>query len=587
MAFSDSILERARLRREKYAKIIAAANNDSELAMPQRETKPIEKKITVSVLGAVGSGSGMSGEAINYTDEQLSAIELACKKRSFCLIGSAGTGKTTTVRAIATAMINRKILGNLRYSTKHLNAGSPAIAFVAFTNRAVENIRKSLPEEFQDNALTIHKLLEPVPQWTEYTDKHGEVKRRKEFVFSRHATNPISDLQCVVVEESSMVSVELHRDLIAACPNAFFIYLGDLNQLQPIYGPAILGFRLLSLPVVELTKVWRQALDSDIIKLAQHIKDGNAPTNKWLEDNLKNGQVELRPYKGSWGKDAATVKFSFHIRNVLSDEFNEETDAMLCPQNVGFGSEEINKVFAQIFGERRDALVYEIIGGYNKHYLAVGDRVMYNKRDFIIEDIEFNSNYTGQMPIPPSKFLDRWGRSTQLAGSEMEDVDFDALAAALNIDLDSDDIEEKVNQASHKLTLRPLYPLYQNEMAVINTAGDMNALALSYCISVHKAQGSEWEKVYVVLHKSHGRMLSRELLYTAVTRAKKKLVIYYDPDSSSLTRDGNLTTATRNVGIKGNSLKAKAEVFKGKAENLSQDLKDHLEFLGERDANEN
>ena len=48
-----------------------------------------------------------------------------------------------------------------------------------------------------------------------------------------------------------------------------------------------------------------------------------------------------------------------------------------------------------------------------------------------------------------------------------------------------------------------------------------------------------------------------------------------------------MTTATRNVGIKGNSLKAKAEVFKGKAENLSQDLKDHLEFLGERDANEN
>ena len=581
MVFANKILEAARLRKEKYAAILAAAAPNAPVvtSIPEPIAAPkVSLNLPIQGAGAVG----MSGESIEYTDEQLAAIAKACSKKSFCLIGSAGTGKTTTVRAIVTAMIARKILGRLRHSTKHLSSGAPSIAFVAFTNRAVENIRKSLPDDVKDNALTIHKLLEPVPQYTDYVDGEGKPRTRKEFVFTRHANNPISDLECVVVEESSMVSVELHRDLKAACPNAFFIYLGDLNQLQPVYGAAILGFRLLSLPVIELTKVWRQALDSDIIKLAQLVKDGKYPNRQWLEDNLKNGQVELRPYSGDWGKTAAMVKFSFHLRKVLANEFNPETDAMLCPQNVGFGGDEINKVFAQIFGERRGALVYEIIGGFNKHYLAVGDKVMFNKRDYMIEDIEFNSRYTGKMPQPPSKFLDRWGRSTKLVEAD-DDIDLDSLAELLNVNLDGDEIEEKVNQASHVIKLRPLYPLYENEMATVKTTGDMNALDLSYCISVHKSQGSEWDTVYVVLHRSHGRMLSRELFYTAITRAKKKLVLYYDQDKSALSRDGNLSSCVRNVTIKGTTVKEKAEYFKGKIENMSADLREHINALTEED----
>ena len=587
MAFKSPMLEAMRKRQELYASILKTANQDEPIA--ERDSTPLAPPVKVNVIAQSinpDSGRGMSGEAIEYTDEQLQAIEYACKKMSFCLIGSAGTGKTTTVRAIATAMITRHVLGRLSYGTKHLRQNDPAIAFVAFTNRAVENIRKSLPRELQDNALTIHKLLEPAPVFTDYVNDKGEAKTKMEFVFTRNATNPIDDLQVVVVEESSMVSIELHKDLKAACPKASFIYLGDLNQLQPVYGPAILGFRLLQLPVVELTKVWRQALDSDIIRLAQAVKDGKYPTISWINENLTNGQIDLRPYTKHVGKDAAMVKFTFHIRKVLANEYDPETDVMLCPQNVGFGGDEINKVFAQIYGEKRDALVYEVIGGFNKHYIAIGDKVMFNKRDYIIEDIKFNTSYTGAVPQKPSKFLDRWGRSTELMASKDDgdgDMDLEALASALNISIDDYAIEEKVNQASHIVRLRPLWPLYEGEKAEIKTTGDMNALAFSYCISVHKAQGSEWDKVFVVLHNSHGRMLSRELFYTAITRAKKKLIIFYDNDSTVLSKDGCLCRSVKNVSIPGTTIKAKAEAFKGRFERLPDDLKDHIHSLEEED----
>ena len=92
----------------------------------------------------------------------------------------------------------------------------------------------------------------------------------------------------------------------------------------------------------------------------------------------------------------------------------------------------------------------------------------------------------------------------------------------------------------------------------ISKAAEINNLLHSYSLTVHKAQGSEWQKVFLCLHQSHATMLQRELLYTAVTRAKEELYVICEPES--------FTKGIKSQKIKGNTLAEKAEYFKGKVD---------------------
>ena len=93
----------------------------------------------------------------------------------------------------------------------------------------------------------------------------------------------------------------------------------------------------------------------------------------------------------------------------------------------------------------------------------------------------------------------------------------------------------------------------------IRSAGELDALLLGYAITIHKAQGSEWDKVFLCLHNSHNMMIQRELLYTAVTRAKEELFVICESDTfeKGITRQR----------IPGSTWQEKAEYFKGKLEN--------------------
>ena len=91
----------------------------------------------------------------------------------------------------------------------------------------------------------------------------------------------------------------------------------------------------------------------------------------------------------------------------------------------------------------------------------------------------------------------------------------------------------------------------------ITKASDVNAMLHAYALTVHKSQGSEWRNVFLCLHQSHATMLQRELLYTAVTRAREELYVICEPES--------FTKGIKSQKIKGNTLEEKAEWFKGKA----------------------
>ncbi len=98
----------------------------------------------------------------------------------------------------------------------------------------------------------------------------------------------------------------------------------------------------------------------------------------------------------------------------------------------------------------------------------------------------------------------------------------------------------------------------------LSKAAEVNALLHSYALTVHKAQGSEWRKVFLALHQSHATMLQRELLYTAVTRAREELYVICEPES--------FIKGINSQRVKGNTLAEKAEYFKGK-------VKENEEYL--------
>ena len=516
--------------------------------------------------------------AFQWNSQQQEAISLALSGRSFCLIGAAGTGKTTTTKEIVRQLIASASKAPLAASTKFLTAGSPGIIGTSFTRRAVRNLRRALSTDMAGNCLTTHALLEFEPVFYDIMDEAtGDTRTTMRFEPTRTMRNQLpSTLSTIIVDEGSMLSTELFELLTAALPypdQVQFIFLGDLNQLPPVYGRAILGFKLNELPVVELTQIYRQALESPIIRFAHRILEGSPLENeealsyRWLGDT----KLVLRPWKKQLAPDEALGAAAAFIRKEIDDgRFDEEDSVVLCPYNVNFGTIELNRVIAQHLGQRRYAVVHEVIAGFQKYYLAEGDRVLVEKEDAIIQHISHNARYLGQRPQPASTKLDRWGalqltieearalEAAELAKSAARGhEDVDALLDMLN----ATGIEDRKQEASHVITLRLLD---SDREVVLNTASELNNLLFSYALTVHKSQGSEWRRVYCMFHHSHATMISRELLYTAVTRAREELHIIFEPvRERARTKTGTFYKGIVNARIKGNGWREKAEFFKG------------------------
>jgi len=515
----------------------------------------------------------VNGNQWSWNTEQQEAIKNTLFRRSFCLIGAAGTGKTTTLRGAVTAAMEEHKVPPLAEGTKYLSAGTPGMVLVSYTRRAVRNIAKQMPDFMKEHCTTLHKLLEFGPEYYEEENAEGVMVNKMRFVPGRNSGNPLpATLQLIIVDESSMVSTELYDLLLAALPNPAavqFIFLGDLNQLPPVYGQAILGLKLTELPIVELTQVYRQALESPIISAALAVKNNNfAEFNKraevewnaprhWDAKNIierielhGRGKLTIVPWKKRFDADIALRAVTQKIPSWINEGFYDpEEDLMLCPWNKSFGTDELNRSIADTLAKKRDAVVWEVIAGFNKYYLAVGDKLLVDKQEAIVLDIYRNPKYAGVHTQKEHKKLNRWGvredgiKQMDVGGSE-EDVDAMLLAFDVN------SVEDRTAQASHTVKVRMLD---SEEEVYLNKAAELNASSFAYAITVHKAQGSECRKVFFITGHCHATMCSRELVYTAITRAAEELVILCDPLM--------LAKAAAKPRIKGDTLAAKLEFF--------------------------
>ena len=546
--------------RTKLAAMLAKirAERDS-LSQSEAVKNSEEKEITVSqadidnAYNATLCETDKNGKLISYNSAQQSFVTLASSGQSCVLIGAAGTGKTTCMKGTTQALIQNGTVGILESGGhKHLSSGSPGIVICAYTRRAVNNIRKNLSLDVQSNCITIHKLLEYQPTYYEVIDEAtGDTKTKMCFEPARSQINPLpSSIRTIIFEESSMIGTDLYKEVINACPhNPQLIFLGDIQQLPPVFGPAILGFKLLSLPVVELTEVYRQALESPIISLAHRILSGNPIPHKEYTEWKKPGLTIHAWKKKISPQDALSTAGQFFIASEKSSLYDPEEDMILLPFNKSFGTEELNKIIANHLSKKRGADTYEVVAGFTKHYFSVGDKVLYEKEDAIITKIETNPAYSGARFLPHSPTLDYWGYDPIHREAESGDSDVDFLLSQV---AHAENSGERVQQSSHTLTLQ----MMDSELEIkVDKAASINSMLLGYCLTVHKAQGSEWRKVFFVCHQSHATMLQRELLYTAVTRAKEELYVICEPET--------FTKGIQSQRVKGDTLAEKAEFFKG------------------------
>jgi len=527
------------------------------------------------------------GNPISLDADQSHAVDKAESGHSFCMIGNAGTGKTTTNQAISLIWrdTHSHIYKDIKYRIKGAGeyAEGKSIAIVSWTNQATDNMRKALLtnkdlQEFYGDAYnitTIHNLLEYSKDYVEtWDDELGQTVTKMRYFPTKDADNKL-DITHLVLEEGSLVAVGnggLWNQLEAALPDECqIIILGDISQLPPVGGKSILSYALLALPVVELKTIHRQALESPIIRQAYNVLKGK-PISTDLLPNGEGVEVLHGNAKFKTGIDRFKEALAKTLPSFIeSKRFILGDSVILSPYNkLGHehvGAMHLSNIIGTYLAHKAGRKVYEIKAGISTLYLSEGDHVLYQKQKAIVTKIERNDNYTGSMPKPASTTLDYWGKDTSPLVEAHDELfahlDSIDLADIRDIDYSNLDVTED-KKLTERAASHRVYIQYGSELSdspvpdiPLDKAGQLGAdnFYLAYALTVHKAQGSEWDNVIVVVHDSNSSMLFREMLYTAMTRPKKLLIV--------LGQEHTINKMIKNPRIKGNSLQDKVAFFNG------------------------
>ena len=332
--------------------------------------------------------------------------------------------------------------------------------------------------------------------------------------FRRGHSNPL-EADLVIVDEASMIDVVLMNRLLAAISSrSALMFAGDVDQLPPV-GPGFVLADMINsgaVPVVRLTEIFRQAESSMIIVNAHRINRGEFTIPSY------DYGAELSDFYVVPSESTADIQRRLLL--VVADRIPERFGMdrlhdiqVLTPMNKGpLGTKALNALLQ----ERLNPNAVRKIVRYEVTY-AEGDKV-----------IQMVNNYD----------------------KEVFNGDIGRIAAV--------DEEESM--------LRVIY----DGREVLYEFGELEEIALAYAITIHKSQGSEYPAVVIPLSMQHFSMLERNLVYTAVTRAKKLVMIIGDPKALS-TAVGNKRSSQRMTGL--------AAMISGGGEDLL--YSDHV-FQGER-----
>ncbi len=381
---------------------------------------------------------------------QREAVIEAVKYGLLVITGGPGTGKTTTINAI------------IRY----FESEQMEVLLAAPTGRAA----KRMTEATGCEAKTIHRLLEL---------NGGSREVASMAIFERNEQNPL-EADVIIIDEMSMVDIGLMNSLLKAVSvGTRLILVGDVNQL-PSVGPGNVLKDIIrsgAFPVVRLTKIFRQAGQSDIVLNAHKINKGE----KVALDNNSKDFLFLK-------RDEANVIISVIITLIqkkLPHYVNaKELDIqVLTPMRKGqLGVERLNEILQQYLNppstEKKEK---EQAGSLFRE----GDKVMQIKNNYQLE-----WEIRGKNGIVVDKGMGIFNGDTGII--------------------------KEINEFSEILTVE-----FDEGRFVEYSYKQLEELELAYAITIHKSQGSEYPAVILPLLTGPQMLMNRNLLYTAVTRAKK------------------------------------------------------------------
>ena len=387
---------------------------------------------------------------------QKKAVTEAAGHGLFILTGGPGTGKTTTINAII----------------RFFEGEGAELRLAAPTGRAAKRMTEATGYEAQ----TIHRLLElnGMPEDDRGT---GAVH------FERNAQNPL-EADVIIIDEMSMVDIHLmHSLLLAITAGTRLILVGDENQL-PSVGPGNVLRDIIHsgcFPVIELTKIFRQASESDIVVNAHKINRGEP-----VEINNKSRDFFfLKRY------DADMI-----IRVVIAliqDKLPRYVNArpfeiqVLTPMRKGLlGVERLNQMLQRYLNPQDGSKKEKTLGD---RLFRQGDKVMQIKNDYQME-----WEVRGRYGIPVEKGIGVFNGDT-------------GILCEINEFAETAEVE------------------FEDGRFATYSFKQLEELELAYAITIHKSQGSEYPAVILPVLSGPQMLLNRNLLYTAVTRARKCVTV--------------------------------------------------------------
>ncbi len=492
---------------------------------------------------------------IIWDESQLAALDGIRSQKFACLIGAAGTGKTTVTKQIVSEIqqsVSLIDLNRTRVQQSDKKEMNIAIAFCAFTGRAVQQMKRALPREYHPMCQTIHATLGYVPTKEPYYNEEKKMWLEKLVFKPTFTADNKLPYECIVIDEGGMVPINLWNELEAAMiDKCRVIIIGDINQLPPVQGRSVLGFAMIKWPTYTLEHIHRQAADNPIIANAHNILGGLFP----VKDKRKFAIMPLDGGSIMAFNQTIGVVQQLHKRG-LFDPFR---DALIVPQNKGpLGQIMLNERLVHYFNPptKTDtgAIInkrHVITAGYQHVTFAVGDKVMLLQNDRQrgltngmtgkVIDIAPNGRFSGDRS---SHHIDEKFTGT-LDADDMTDLDLDE-------EVNQKEEDENQRQASHIMTVQ-FGDTDDRREVTFSSAGQYKTVTIAYAFTCHKSQGGEYPTVVIMLHSANIRMLTREWLYTAVTRAQDRVIL--------LCNDRGLAQAIYTQRIKGKTVKEKADCF--------------------------
>lgn len=370
------------------------------------------------------------------------------------------------------------------------------VVLCAPTGRAAKRMTEMTGEE----AKTLHRLLEI-----------GKIEKDNEFTIMNYEVAPI-DADVIIVDEASMVDIYLMNYLLNGIyQGTKLILVGDTDQL-PSVGPGSVLKDIINserIKTIFLDEIFRQAAQSKIIVNSHRVNDGEYFLDKEEQEGLKDDFFYIKEKSQDIMLDQIISLCKGRLKNFGDYDFFENIQ-ILSPTKKGLlGTKELNKKLQEELNpssdEKNEKKVGEVI-------FREGDRVMQVKNNY---DIYWEKGNTLSLT---------YESGTGIFNGELgKIVKIDFLNKQIKI-------------------------IFDDEKEAWYAFSDMDQIEHAYAITVHKAQGSEFDVVIMVVTQSSAMLLTRNLLYTGLTRAKKLLILIGN-DNVVKFMIQNADTKIRNTGL--------------------------------------